>query len=260
MPWIDAATRNYFAVDMLIRLPLLIGLMVGLNGLPNAAEGCDDAFQRFWQTVEHGVDDLDLQRRQVLEQMADDVIAKRDEQPLTFNFICTHNSRRSQFSQVFAAFAANKLGLPDVTCFSGGTEVTACNERIIESLRRAGFAVVPSGPTINPRYTVSASDGDFKITLYSKRFDDVFTRDDTASVDRSGDTPSFFAMMCCSDVDESCPHIPGALGRYPLHYLDPKTSDDTSAETFTYDQRRDQIAREMLYLMRAIKRLTNDNQ
>ena len=59
-------------------------------------------------------------------------------QPVLLNFICTHNSRRSQFCQFWAAIASYHYGY-DIGSYSGGIEVTACNERTIASLEKRGF-------------------------------------------------------------------------------------------------------------------------
>ncbi len=60
--------------------------------------------------------------------------------------------------------------------------------------------------------------------------------------------------MCCSDADEKCPTVQGAIVRIPLHYKDPKTSDGTTQEATTYDERSFQIAVEMFYLMSQVKK------
>jgi len=61
------------------------------------------------------------------------------------------------------------------------------------------------------------------------------------------------ALMCCDDADQSCPHVPGALARIALHYVDPKVSDDRADEAATYDARSQQIASEMFYLISQLK-------
>ena len=63
-------------------------------------------------------------------------------------FICTHNSRRSHMSQIWAPTAAYYYGLDKVHAFSGGTEATACNCRTVTAMRRAGFAIVVVAPSI----------------------------------------------------------------------------------------------------------------
>ena len=73
-------------------------------------------------------------------------------------FVCTHNSRRSQFAHVWAEVFAHHYGLDWVRCYSGGTEVTACDERTVAALRRAGFQVSASGAAPNPIYQCKYSD------------------------------------------------------------------------------------------------------
>ena len=56
-------------------------------------------------------------------------------------FICTHNSRRSHMSQIWAQTAATYFGIPNVVCYSGGTEATAFNDRAVTALE--GFGLPP---------------------------------------------------------------------------------------------------------------------
>ena len=56
-------------------------------------------------------------------------------------FVCTHNSRRSTFGQVWAKTAANFYQKQLVDTFSGGTEVTAFHPNAIKALKNAGFDV-----------------------------------------------------------------------------------------------------------------------
>lgn len=151
------------------------------------------------------------------------------------NFICTHNSRRSQFSQLWCSVMSHFYTFP-VECFSGGTAVTACNERTVASLKRFGFDIESTNNGENPIYVVSIHE-EIQLELYSKLFD-------------APENPSedFAAVMTCSDADESCPIIPGCNERIPLRYEDPKLFDDTDLEETMYDKRSLQIAREMKYV------------
>lgn len=198
--------------------------------------------------AELAADQLSAERVKLLDHAAQQIAStRRHHCQTTLSFICTHNSRRSHLAEVWATVAAAKLGLSDIHCVSGGTETTACNSRIIASLRRAGFKIETSNPKAdNPTYQLRFADDQPPILLCSKRFQDA-----TADVD------SFVAMLCCSDADQSCPRISGANIRIALHYDDPKSSDDTAAESNTYDQRRDQIAAEMMHLMTKIARSEN---
>ena len=150
------------------------------------------------------------------------------------NFICTHNSRRSQFSQIWAQTAAAFFAI-DVECFSGGVELTAFNERAVASILRCGFKVEKEGE-INPKYSVYYDTKSKPIVAFSKFFDD---------------TPSpFAAVMTCAHADENCPFIPAAECRIPVRYDDPKAFDDTALEAEKYDERSIQIASEMFYVFR----------
>jgi len=159
-------------------------------------------------------------------------------------FICTHNSRRSQFAQVWAQIASAYFNIP-VRCYSGGVEVTACNKRTIASLKRSGFKVnVSDKDKENPVYQVFYADNVNPIQLFSKIFDDPVNPN-----------KNFAAIMTCSDADKNCPFIPGAKARIPLNYNDPKEFDGTSEESVKYDERNMQIASEMFYVMSKVRQM-----
>ena len=151
------------------------------------------------------------------------------------NFICTHNSRRSQLSQVWANVFADFYGY-NVNCFSGGTEITACNERTIASFERMGFTLLNPGGE-NPHYELSYHENKTPIVLFSKIYNDFPNHKN-----------NFAAVMTCSHADKNCPFIPGSDKRIALPYEDPKAADDTPKEAETYDERSLQIAAEMKYV------------
>ncbi len=190
--------------------------------------------------------ELPTARAEFLSSAAKDIsAAMRDKQQVSLNFICTHNSRRSHLSQLWAAVACRAYGIDSINSVSGGTEATACNERIVRSLRRAGLSVVATDPShSNPRYLAQFEESTPPLELFSKRYDDAYNP-----------SQDFFAMMCCSDADDKCPVVGGAIGRVALHYKDPKSSDGTPAEAATYDTRRDQIAAEMFFLIGQAKEM-----
>lgn len=160
---------------------------------------------------------------------------KRSGKTPQLNFICTHNSRRSQLSQVWAKVAGYYFG-EYVLTYSGGVEVTAFNHRGVESLRRMGFVIGDSGGE-NPVYRLLYADGEEAITAFSKLYDD-----------ESSPKSDFAAVMTCSHADENCPFIAGADARIPVRYEDPKAFDDTPEEAARYDERSLQIASEMFYV------------
>ena len=66
------------------------------------------------------------ERKQVLAPLIQFIQSKvNNELTIRLNFICTHNSRRSHLSQVWAQTAAAYHNIENVFCYSGGTEATA---------------------------------------------------------------------------------------------------------------------------------------
>ncbi|MBN3581042.1 protein-tyrosine-phosphatase [Algoriphagus aestuarii] len=181
------------------------------------------------------------ERIQVLEPVIRYIQSTIDQRKeVNLNFICTHNSRRSQFSQIWAQTAADYFEIP-ANCFSGGVEVTAFNERAVSSIKRSGFRVTAKG-VVNPVYFVFNSDDNEPICTFSKLFDDPINKAD-----------QFAAVMTCSHADENCPFIPGTEQRIPVRYEDPKAFDDTQEEAEKYDERSMQIASEMFYVFTNVK-------
>ena len=155
---------------------------------------------------------------------------------VNLTFICTHNSRRNQFGQIWAAVAAAHFGIRNIQTFSGGTEETAFNKRAVQAVLRTGMTATGTVGT-NPRYSVRFSDELGALDCYSKTFDNPVNPQ-----------KGFAAIMTCSDADENCPVVLGATYRARVTYEDPKISDNTALESATYDERCQQIATEMLYL------------
>lgn len=157
-------------------------------------------------------------------------------------FICTHNSRRSHLSQLWAATAAWQYGQDHVRTYSGGTEATAFNPRAVAAVERAGFLVLkPEGK--NPVYEVSFAPDHAAERCWSKKYDDP-----------ANPRKDFCAVMTCSEADKNCPIVFGALDRISLPYNDPKEADGTPEEAARYDGRCLQIATELFYAMQQAAR------
>ena len=186
---------------------------------------------------------IPLERRRVLEGAASSLRAKlREEKPAEITFICTHNSRRSHLGQVWAQAAAAYYGLSGVRTYSGGTEATACNERTVAALIRAGLVITNSTPEdTNPVYLVTYSEAAEPMRVFSK----IYSADGNPAA-------GFVAAMTCDHADESCPFILGSALRIAIPYVDPKVSDGTAEEAATYDERCREIAREMFYLLKQV--------
>lgn len=154
-------------------------------------------------------------------------------------FICTHNSRRSHLSQIWAKVAAEVYGLPQVRTYSGGTEATAMNPRLVAALRRSGLEVTADDPNAeNPLYRVRFAERMAPLECFSKVYDQP-----------PNPVSDYCAILTCSSADEACPVVPGCDLRLPIRYDDPKIADDTAEESAVYDERNRQICREMLYAM-----------
>ena len=174
--------------------------------------------------------------------MVDFVQSKVDQDlPIQLNFICTHNSRRSQLAQIWAQTISAYFGI-ETLCFSGGVEITAFNENAVNAIKAAGFKIEATGNT-NPIYEVSYSDSVTGIKAFSKKFDDA-----------PNPNSSFAAIMTCSHADENCPFIPGAEIRIPVRYDDPKAFDGTDLMEAKYLERSKEIATEMLYVFSKIEK------
>lgn len=101
------------------------------------------------------VDSLPADRKEVLGKISADITARLQMgKPAYLTFICTHNSRRSHMSQIWAQTAAYYYGLNQVHAYSGGTEVTACNCRTVTAMRRVGFDITDLTTGDNPVYSV----------------------------------------------------------------------------------------------------------
>ena len=187
--------------------------------------------------------EIPAERKPVLNELTQFVQKGLDKkQPVYLNFICTHNSRRSHLSQIWAQAAAYYFGIPDVFCFSGGTEATAFNPRAVKAMREAGFDIAQSTESDNPVYEVKYSSAIPGIKAFSKKYDDPFNHN-----------KDFAAVMTCSHADENCPVVLGAVTRIPLRYDDPKNFDDTPLEAAKYTERVNQIGREILFAFSQVK-------
>lgn len=189
------------------------------------------------------IDQIPADRIPVIDGMADYIFGKiKANEVVRLNFICTHNSRRSQFSQIWAQTAADYHGI-EAYCYSGGVEVTAFNERAVAVIKRDGFKVVQKGEG-NPVFFVFHGEEADPIVTFSKVYDDAINPD-------SG----FAAVMTCDHADENCPFIPGAETRIPLRFEDPKAFDGTEIEEKMYTERSHQIGAELFLIFQKVKEL-----
>ena len=200
--------------------------------------------------VQHTIDKLVSEFNQIskdripiIEQLTAYISKKYEEgQKIQLNFICTHNSRRSHISQIWAQTAAYYFGIKNVDTFSGGTEATAFNLRAVRAMKQAGFDIVTIKEGQNPVYQVRFADDAPVLAVFSKKYDDDFNP-----------KKDFAAIMTCSHADQNCPLVVGASTRIALTYDDPKDFDGTSQEAAKYSERVHEIGTEILYAFSKVK-------
>ena len=164
--------------------------------------------------IEQLTTDISLERQNVLLPLVNYIQSKRSKGEMPqLNFICTHNSRRSQLGQVWMQAIGSFYGI-DLACFSGGVEITACAQQTIKVLINSGFNITELNFNINSKFRVHQDS--FDITLFSKLFDDEVNPKD-----------KFAAIMTCDHAEANCPFVPGCEVRIPITYVDPKLYDDT---------------------------------
>jgi arsenate reductase len=187
-------------------------------------------------------DQISEERKYLIAHLQIHVGLKKDEgKKILLNFICTHNSRRSHISQIWAQTAAHYYGIANVEAYSGGTEATAFNPRAVTAMKDAGFDISTIKNGQNPVYKVKYSNDAPALTIFSKKFDD----------DLNPKT-DFAAVMTCLHADDTCPFIPGAK-RISLTYNDPKEFDGTPLEAAKYSERVHEIGREILFAFSQVK-------
>ncbi|SIT98200.1 arsenate reductase [Epilithonimonas bovis DSM 19482] len=200
-----------------------------------------------YPTLSKTIEQLPLQniseeRKAILQPLIDFVQQKVNiRQEININFICTHNSRRSHLSQVWAQAASAHFNIPNVYCYSGGTEETALFPKVAETLINQGFSIFKISENNNPVYAIKYSDNALPIIGFSKKYDNPFNP-----------VSAFAAIMTCSQADAGCPFIAGAEKRIPITFEDPKISDNTPEQSQVYAERSLQIATEMFYVFSKI--------
>ena len=168
-------------------------------------------------------------------------ISKNEE--VRLNFICTHNSRRSHLSQIWAQTMANYYQIENVFCYSGGTEATAMFTKVAETLTNQGFEILKLSETENPVYAVKFAENEHAVICFSKKYNDDFNP-----------KSAFAAILTCDSADENCPIVYGAEARIPIKYEDPKKSDGTPEMNETYFNRSLEIATEMKFVFENLRK------
>ena len=181
---------------------------------------------------------IDEQRKIILQPLIDYINLKfNNREEVRLNFICTHNSRRSHFAQVWAQTMAEYFNFKQVFCYSGGTAITSLHIAVVNTLKHFGFEINIIADNKNPVYSIKSGLNQSPIIGFSKRFDHPFNPKN-----------DFAAILTCSEADEACPLVKGADTRIPITFEDPKAFDNTLKQQEKYKERSLQIAAELKYV------------
>ena len=178
------------------------------------------------------------ERKEILNQLINYIrLKKSNNGPIRLNFICTHNSRRSHLSQIWAQTMAYHYSIDNVYCYSGGTEATAMFPKVAETLTNQGFEIYRLSDFPNPVYAVKYDQNEHPIICFSKEYNHAFNPQ-----------AGYAAIVTCNSADEACPVVLGADARFPIKYDDPKAFDGTDLMDAKYAERSLQIGAEMAYV------------
>ncbi|MGB0524906.1 MAG: protein-tyrosine-phosphatase [Flammeovirgaceae bacterium] len=201
------------------------------------------------QAFEQQYEQIPQDRQAVLKGIAQTLtqyLQERKDTPegVQLIFVCTHNSRRSHIAQLWAQGIAYYYGFHQVRTYSGGTEATAFFLSAVQAMQHMGFQIEKTNEGANPLYEVHYAQDVEPIRVFSKVFDH-----------ESNPQEHFAAVMTCSHADENCPYIPGAEKRIPLLYDDPKAFDGTPIAQQKYDEKAEEIGRELTFIFEEISKI-----
>ena len=199
-------------------------------------------FERAFKSIK-----ITNKRTVLLHEIAQKIAEEHEKsKKVNLNFICTHNSRRSQLGQIWSFYASQYFGLKTIFSFSGGTEVTAFHRNTLKTLQKVGFTFhVIDFSHQNPIYSISFEGNKKSILGFSKTFDDKHNQQ------------PFIAITTCNSADTNCPYTPSAVYRFHLPFEDPKSSDGTEQQEEIYLKTNQKMAAEVFVLFSEIKRLVS---
>ncbi len=184
------------------------------------------------------------ERLELLTHFSDLVLQELNKrQKCNLNFICTHNSRRSHLSQIWAWVMSRHFKLDGVHCYSGGTEATALFPLVQKVLIDQGIQsdIIGEKQVKNPIYYFKISEEISPLIGFSKKYEDAFNP-----------SQHFIAVMTCAHASENCPLVLGADTKIALTYEDPKAFDQTALQLEKYQERSAEIAAEMFTVFKSV--------
>ncbi len=191
---------------------------------------------------------ISKERLVLLNTIADKITNElEDRNKVNLNFICRHNSRRSQLGQVWSFYASEYFKINNIFSFSGGTEVTAFHRNTVKTLQKVGFEFnIIDFSHQNPKYLISFKETKKNILGFSKKFDN------------EDNNYPYIAITTCDDAYENCPFIPDALARFHLPYKEPKTADNSPLQNEKQLGINQQVAAEMFIIFKEVANQLNN--
>jgi protein-tyrosine phosphatase/arsenate reductase len=179
---------------------------------------------------------IDEDRKKELKKLTA-YLRYKEEAPIDLVFICTHNSRRSLFGQVWGKVAAHYYGFTNVETYSAGTETTEIAGNVVYTFLSLQFDLFVEGDEINSRHFFVFDTRKNASICFSKNLNHY-------SIPKQ----DFGTIFTCNSADNACPTVSGSELRISLPFEDPKDSDGTSEAQQSYRKCSNAIARELLYV------------
>ncbi len=201
-----------------------------------------EKLEAYVSTIPSFTDEVTEERKVLLQPIVSylkEAISKKHEANLLF--VCTQNSRRSMFAEVWAQVAAWNFRIKNFHACSAGSGATALHPNTRAALKRTGILIEAISGGENPQYQAEFGAAIPPMKLFSKDIDHP-------------ELPkrNFGAVLVCVNDAEACPFIPHADVRIPLPYSDPKKFDGTDEIIAAYDRCCREIAKEMFWLMKLV--------
>jgi len=184
---------------------------------------------------------IPFERLTLLNNIANKITLElKDRNKVNLNFICSHNSRRSQMGQAWSFYATEYFKIDNIFSFSGGIKTTSFHRNAVKTLQESGFKFnIIDFSHQNPKYLISFKETEKNILGFSKRFDN------------KENNPPYIAIITCDHTDKN-PFSLDALSCFHLPYNDPKTSDNTPYQKNKHQEINTQIAAEMYILFEKV--------
>ena len=147
----------------------------------------------------------------------------------TVVFLCTHNSRRSQYCEVWSKYFSSTYK-NKINFFSAGTLKMKVPKQVYKSFERVGVKVDENSSINIETMTISP---------FSKTLTEVKEKE-------------FISIMTCAESEKSCPVDARSLINLKLFYDDPRRYDNTQEEAEEYDKTSFMIASEINYILKNI--------